>query len=171
MRSRTVFAVVRASTAYQRSCVRHKPFCPRQPSAVRMMSTDRTSTPAPLGPLPTITALPIAACSPNAYCSLLAPAAAAAPLQPGRTGKQGDDGKLYLLEMWISALFPPVDVFLCGWNVTMVSKRHARYGGGYCSTHTQPICGDTSSTPETPPPDLGMGYPSPPSGLNGPTHP
>lgn len=35
------------------------------------MRIDRTRTPAPVGPLPTITALPIAACSLNAYCSLL----------------------------------------------------------------------------------------------------
>lgn len=49
----------------------HQPFWARQPSAVRMMRMERKSAPAPVGPLPTITALPIAACSLNAYCSLL----------------------------------------------------------------------------------------------------
>lgn len=72
----------------------HQPFCARQLRAARMTRIGRTRTPAPVGPLPTITALPIAACSPNAYCSPVDPAfnlrRKGAERKHGRAGRRVD---------------------------------------------------------------------------------
>ena len=116
----------------------HQPFCARLLLAVKMMRVDRKNSPAPVGPLSTITALPIAACSPNAYCSFQGPGLAVLSRTSSSIRHSVNVGSSREMDPRFSN--PPLLLFWTSSRCQLGSQRRARLR---CSeTHTSNLWDD-----------------------------